>query len=244
MTRIMADEEQILHVDPEHKRLRLVVALSLLVGVFVAFFLIRWLLGGLPAYGTAVSCVGGLLLGLSGAYVLERVLKANWHSGRTLVVDHQGVAGQTADERPFRLPWHADVELLGWYIQFGQYRPGGREQRLPVSWQCIAIQLLLNEERLIVFTFAPSRIIDRWVKEQFSALQFAKLQPDEVMPRATRTRRVTPPVVEIPTAALIGENGRYWLAEKRRLEIGQEVSPRDFETFMTYVQAHQTENSG
>lgn len=231
----------VLQTDPEHGGIRLVIFVALFVALTASFFLVRALLrlvvGGMPDYGFFLSCAGSIPLALLVVWGLEVQLKRVWPSGRQLVMDGEGIQARDNDEELAQLAWTEGVKPLSWYFELSGFPRVGRERRVQKGWYCLAIQLRVEERRIIAFTFMPPQQAQR-VFDRSDGIDFHEIDPDDVYETSLRLRVSPAPPArpEIPSQVLAGEDGRYWLAEKRRWDQGFELVPDDFVTYLTFIQ--------
>lgn len=238
----------VLHADPEHAGLRTAVVVFLLVTLLAAFGAARLLIGAfgsdiLRDFSVVVSCAAALVAGLTVAWLFERALKRVWHSGEQLQLDATGVhycakAGHSAQT----FSWSEPMNALYWTFLLSGYPRVGRERRLPGKWRCLACELQQDEERLSVYTYAPPQQAGRGTEvatgnggDDFTALSLGKLYAGQRW--HSRYTAVSEP--KLTAELLRGKNGRFWLAEQRRRQQGIELTPDDFETFITYVRRMQ-----
>lgn len=229
-------EPLILHVDPEHTGLRLVVVLVLFLGLWLSYFLVRGLLLlMLPEWESPaiLACIGALPLALLFGWLVENILKRTWHSGRRLVL----ADGRVRLERPHI---EDDVIQLGepyqelwWTFSLSGYPRGGRERRLPANWRCVAGQLRQDESRILPYCFVPVARLEEWERQ----VDFRMLQPGEVYDSSLTARLSGPSRPELPAEVVAGEKGRYWLAERNRWKEGVELTPDDFEVLLEAIPA-------
>lgn len=240
----------VLHADKEHGGLRFVVFAGLFVAYVLSFLLVGWLIDRFaPAqiadYGTFLACAGGFPLALLAVWALENGLKQVWHSGLSLEIDEQGVAVRDSRHRSSALPvevapslvWSEATRLINWYFKLDAYPRGGRERRIDKNWYCLSSELQQDESRIVVYAFAPPKDAERLVAAGAATTPFHELNPADVYGSSIRSRVGPPTRPVIPTSVLHGEDGRYWLAERRRWEAGIELTPEDYEVFLNEVAA-------
>lgn len=231
---------QTLHADPEHAGIRVVVLFLMLAALIASFYLLNGLfeLFGGPDYGVLLSCAGSLPLALLLVWLAERGMKQVWHSGRKIELTQQGVSAIDKKAEPERFMWAANLSALNWYFALDSYQRGGRERRVPKDWHCLACQLTQGEKRLVVHTFLSPKATEQLLAAVPKNGRFHELDPTEVYDKPAMFNRAGPPVrPDIPSRILAGSEGRYWVAEKQRWQHGYELSPLDFETFITAVYA-------
>jgi hypothetical protein len=249
--------QQILYADQEHGGLRTAVFISLFFALWIAFQLLTSLLPELlprsfTDYSVFLSCVGAIPLALLMVWGVETVLKRVWRSGLSLALDETGLyvedrrARQAAlaseDASTPELPafqWAKPLRLTNWHFRMGNFPRGGRERRIAPTWLCLAIELLQDDSRLIVFTFAPPQKATEIISNAQGALAFHGIAPAELYSNTFRERLGPPSRPTIPNQLLHSKEGRYWLAERRRWEQGIELTIQDFETLLGYIQRYQ-----
>lgn len=228
----------IFHADQEHSGIRLVIFITLFVGLFAGFRLLTVVLDALATpswadYVTFLSCLGSLPLALLMVWGLEKLLKRVWHSGLSLVLDGRGV--RVDDRRKGAMPrpvdeqdllWSAPISQVRWYFQLKGYPRGGRERRVSDKWLCLAAELQQEDNRLSVFTFVPPQKAVAWTEDARAG--FRRINPAELYEKSVRSRIGPPTRPTLPPHLLQTKDARYWLAERRRWEQGIELSPDDF----------------
>jgi hypothetical protein len=237
----------VLHADPEHGGIRLVVFLTLFVGFFVAFQVVAWVLDriapeGLVDYVTFLSCIGAVPLALLMIWGVEKLLRRVWHSGLSFLVDDRGMTvrdrrtGQGLGEsvQP-DINWSEPIGLTNWYFALVGYPRGGRERRVDKKWLCLASELQQNEAKLIVYCFMPPDKAEQVVADRAS--DFHRINQAELYDSSFRGRIGPPTRPALPSHLLHSKEGRYWLAERRRWEFGIELSSEDFLTYLSYARA-------
>jgi hypothetical protein len=232
---------KILHADQEHAALRTAVFVLLFISLIGAFYGIRGLLtalsdSGTPDYAFVASCGGALPLALGFVWLAEKVMKQYWPSGRAVVLTPKGVETKTAGAESVELGQTSDVELVAWYFDMRGWQRGGRERRLPRTWLCLAVELKSEKKQINVYTYVDPRKARTWLDSENGRNQFHKISPKDVYDSSIRSRMSGPSRPEIPAAVLTGEDGKYWLAERRRWTEGFELPPKEFEQFINHIQ--------
>jgi hypothetical protein len=239
---------QVMYADPDHGGVRGAVLVTIGAGLLISFFFLRWLFNRLTEgtqlqdFTTLFSCVGAIVLALGIAYLIENSLKRVWHSGFVLTLDDDALhfdaaATEDFDAIAITMDWSKRVNLTRWYFQLANYPRAGRERMVSAKWICLACQMQQDDSRLIVYAYYPPEEAavltdDRKLSEPFHELSLARLYREA---GASRWSAMTRP--SLPPDLLAGENGRYWLAERRRWEEGLELSKEDFKALMKYVEA-------
>lgn len=253
----------ILHADQEHSGLRLVVFLSLFVGLALGFWVVLALVDALapPAvrdYRIFVSCIGAFLPALLLIWVVERVLKRVWHSGLSLELNERGVVvhdrsaagdrGQRLHQSGYSpstahpypqtpdLAWAGNLTQINWFFPLRGYPRAGQERRVPAKWLGVATELHQDGVRLNVYSLMPPERAAFFTDNP--RLAFRQLNPRQLYATSDRARFGPPSRPPIPNELLHSKDGRYWLAERRRWEYGVELTPDDFATLMAYAEAH------
>jgi hypothetical protein len=234
----------ILYAEQEHGGIRLAVFLTLFVAYVLGFLVVSWLIrnfapDSIVDYATFISCVAALPLALLAIWLVENTLKNVWHSGLTVQLDPAGVYVEdrrdggrtlTASDRPV-ITWAKPFSQLNWYFRLSGYPRGGRERRVSDKWLCVCTELQQDDRRLSVYAFMPPETAATWIDGPTRA-SFHILNPGEVYETGLRSRVGPPSRPTIPTALLHSKDGRYWLAERRRWEMGIELTPEDFALIM------------
>jgi hypothetical protein len=225
----------VLHAEPEHRGIRAAVpAILLLTAVilYLIFFSFFQSLpeGGIGDYAIFLSCALSLPIGLGVAGVGEVWLKRRWHSGLSLTLSELGVKVVGHAEEIVFVDWTKRLSVLKWYFPLKGYPRGGRERRVQSSWLCLACQVQQDEVRFIVFTFMAPKNAARCTENG----KYQELRPAEFYEGSRLRGLVAAPArPELPTQALAGKEGPYWIAERRRWAEGMELTADDFVTFVT-----------
>lgn len=233
---------KILHADQEHAGLRTAVFALLFIFLVAAFFGIRALLtalsdAGTPDYVFVASCGGALPLALGLVWVAEKLMKQYWPSGRAVVLTQNGVETKAEEAQSVKLDGKNEVELTAWYFDMRGWQRGGRERRLPRTWFCLAVELKAEKKQMSVYTYLNPREAQTWLDSEDSRIQFHQISPKDVYDNSIRSRMSGPSRPEIPAAVLTGDDGEYWLAERRRWTEGFELPSKEFEQFINHIQA-------
>ena len=232
---------KILHADQEHAGLRTAVFVLLFISFILAFFGIRALLtalsdSGTPDYAFVASCGGALSLALGLVWVAEKVMKQYWPSGRAVVLTRDGVQTKAEEAESVKLNDENDVEPTAWYFDMRGWQRGGRERRVPRTWLCLAVELKADKKQISVYTYMSPRQARSWLEAENGRIHFHNISPKDVYDSSIRARMSGPSRPEIPADVLTGDDGQYWLAERRRWTEGFELPPKEFEQFMDHIQ--------
>jgi len=243
---------KVLHANPEHGGLRFVVILVLVVSLVTGFLLIQLLINLLASetrlvdFATVLSCALSIPLALGVAWIVEAVLKRDWHSGESLALDDAILtyASQktnshhsTDDVSQISFDWSKRVNVLYWYFKLQGYPRAGRERRVSNKWLGLACQLQQDDSRVIVFCYLAPTHAATWIENKDLSEPFVKLSLAEVYKQAgQKTRQSASTRPNIDSSLLTSPEGRYWLAEQKRWQEGIELTQQDFETFINYIE--------
>ncbi len=226
----------ILHGDPEHDSLRMVIPLILLVGLGLGYWLFLAILprvfGGDSSQFMILSACGaipfGLLIMKGGDLLLKRV----WHSGRDIILDDGVIRFKEPDAAEQQFSLQEDLQILRWQFKLGPYSRIGRERQIQNGWHCFAVQLQDNGGRLVAHTF----LSPHQAAEQLATAAFTTLNMEEIydMSVTNRMQKFWSPSgrPDLPSSLVIGDHGRYWVAERNRWDEGVELTPADFATLI------------
>ena len=224
----------ILHADPEHTGLRIVIPFILFISFWISYFVLSAVLrSAYPALNSAVilSCLGALPLSLLAAGASEMALKRVWRSGRRLRIERDRVLFQAPDEPDVTFDLEQRMLHLWWSMPLKAFPRAGRERRIPARNLLVAGQLQQDERRLVVFTYAPPGLAERW-GEQYP---FQALDPAAVYDTSLRARIGHPSRPKLTPEVIAGRDGRYWLAERNRWQEGIELVPEDFDLLLQTI---------
>lgn len=224
--------ETTLYADPEHDGVRYAVIGFLLLGGVLAFFAIRaFFPDPLPDYATLLSCIGAVPVAFAISWAGEQALKRHWHSGRAISYTPNQITLNNA-KNSVTIPLDGNISHLLWHFNLKGYARSGRERRLPNHWGVLACQVAHGKTEILVYTYASPNKIQQIV-QQFEA--FHEIYPKEVLEVSLRDRVTIPTDLKLPNKVLLGTDGRYWRAEKKRWAEGAELLPKDFETFIHFI---------
>jgi hypothetical protein len=236
----MTYSETVLHADPEHTGIRYTVP-AIWIATFIVFYsLIKAFLdsqppGGLAEYAVALSCFGALPLSLGIGAVSEYFLKKNWHSGRQVQVNAEGLTVVLNEDENLSIDWSRRANETLWTFPLKGYPKGGRERRVPGNWLCLASQLQQDEQRFIVYSLmSPKQAQPLLEKYRFHTIN----QADFYDSNGVKNWLSAPSRPSLPANMLTGREGPYWLAERRRWQEGLELTPQDFQFFLEKVDMH------
>jgi hypothetical protein len=207
--------ETIYRVDHNHSRLRLTVLISIALGFFGGAFaappLVR-AISGLENTSLLVPLIGGAVVATAVAWIVERILKQVWPSGREI---HLGESDLILQE-----PKAADVELdqaKGIAVKSWSFAITNRRAWVRKGWYCIALRAQEGESSITAYTFmSPEHAADLpgWPGS------FTQLLSREELEDA-------PDVYESQAHFRSAEEERWW--------IGAEMLPADFEGLVGWL---------
>jgi hypothetical protein len=228
---------KVIYADQEHSGIRIGVLTILFIGFPLAFILLNVRFGNasvglLADFSIAFACLGALILALGLAAIGERLMKGVWHSGRKVMVEQQGLRAKLADEEEVTIRWSDRATAIRWYFQMSGYPKAGRERRVPNNHYCLACQVRQSGQFLIVYAFMSKKIAEKLLDKS----EYVRINPGEFY-KAGRYRRFRGSLErpEIPSHVLLGEQGPYWLAERRRWTEGLELEKEDFVEIVSLV---------
>lgn len=226
----------ILYGDPEHDSLRMVIPLILLVGLGLGFGLFMTLLprlfGGGAGQFTILSICGAVPVGLLLMKLADVVLKRMWHSGREIHLTATEICFQEPNTAARCFPLDESTQIGRWCFKFEPYARIGRERQIKNGWYCFAVQLQYDGRRLIAHTFLnPRQAAAQLSQAPFHTLDMGKIYEISM---TNRLQQFWAPSgrPELPASLIVGENGRYWMAERNRWEEGVELAAEDFATLI------------
>jgi len=232
--------EVTLYADREHAGVRYVVLAILGIVFIISFLFFNQYLGSLTGsliseYSLVLSCFSGLIIGLIFAGAGEYFLKKQWPSGRKVTLDEFGAQAKLPNGQQITLDWSLRSYATKWHFALKGFPRGGREKRIPASYICLACQVQQDEERLIVYGYFSKNRAARWLDTG----EYFEIKPgDYYEDNPLRRLYKSPDRPDLPTSALTGKMGPYWMGERRRWKLGIELTMDDFETFIDMVTDH------
>lgn len=228
-----------LHANQEHSRLRLVVLLLMPVAVALGYLLVNWLIsllgGALSEYAIFLSCMWGAPMGLGAVYLVEMGLKRAWPSGDAVILADDALEVRVNGRTQAQLDLGADMVMTNWYFRLAGYPRIGNERRAAKGWYCLASQVQQDDTHVVVYAFLPPAETAVYVQDRPSnPADFYEIKPAVLYERKQSFSR-TNPLPTLPPELLRGKDGRFWLAERYRWEVGLELTRKDFARFQTYV---------
>ncbi len=212
-----SNQTLIIPVDPEHGALRATLLLTFLALLVICFAVFNALI---PSVGLNIlALIAGFAAAAALSYfVIEPFLKRRWPSGRTVefdqeairIVRHQTIQRSINTREPF--------SILLWNFKIRQ-----RRNRVPAGWFVVACALEQDDSYLPVYTLAsPEQTQSLASLARFVTLIAAKPgRKGEVRQESLR---------------VAGEQRRLRLAESHRWAEGAEMTPQDFQRFITQLQ--------
>jgi hypothetical protein len=242
-----ASTTKILHADPEHGGIRLIVLLTIFLGLLGGFFLIRILLGVfaqdsvLSDFVTVISCFGAVPIAMGSAWVIENYLKKTWSSGLKIELNDRGIhfEASSGEDGPIEtrdIEFAKPVNLTNWYFKLKGYPKAGRERLVSDNWYCLANQIQQDGERIITYSYHPPEEANKWVENSDLIEPFHQISLAQVYKESGARRWSAPNRPEVPSSLLAGPDGRYWIAERRRWQEGLELTAEDFTALVETIQ--------
>ncbi len=198
-------------VDANHGGIRLVVLVILVGGSVLGFVAVSNLVETLTV-GPGEICLtvpGGLALGVTMAWVAERVLRVVWPSGRWIEVFPDRVTLHERSGEPVSIYTDKWVNVLSWHFVIRQ-----RRVSVPRGWCCVALRMLQDENLIAPYAFVKPSVAESI--PQWHA--FEELISRKHAPKRGREHELK----------LISEQGHLRTAEKDRWNNGAEMQPADF----------------
>ncbi len=211
---IVKSDSLTLAVDSEHGALRLSV---------VVLFIITWIIS-YSITNALISNEGFNLIAIIVAFVVsaliarasEKTLQQRWPSGRNVEMDENGVRVLVKGTIQNDIHASEPFSVLLWRFQTK------RRSRVPKGWFVIACALEQDDNYLSVYTFAPpDQAESLQQKYRFTTLASEK----DASAKDTRQ----------DSLRFAGEQRRLRLAETFRWNHGAEMSPQDFEQFLSRI---------
>jgi hypothetical protein len=204
-------------VDVEHAGVRLALPLILLVS-FGLLFVILNALPGVSSTGCLMVLIAGggaLLIGV----ISDRILKQIWPSGRSLVIQPDGlrlVDRRKRQNKEINIQWTQRINLLAW-----RFTVKRGSARIPKGWIVLGCQLTQDDEQVIFYTLAPDQ-----EAEDTRYANFNQLLLREVVNKG-----------ELPLREA-NKQRRLLRAEDERWRDGAELSHADFATLIDILMEH------
>ncbi len=207
------DNTLVIPVDQEHGALRLVIVLSFIVIWIVAFIIFST---AIPNDGFSLLAV---LLGFGCSYLLttllERSLKPRWPSGRVVKLGSDGVKMLQKDKLQQQVLSEDPANAVFW-----QFKVTKGRTRVPKGWLMLACALEFENDYLTVYTFMSAAQLEAYDMAPF----FKKLVGKRKGKSDEDARE---------DLRLAGEQRRLRDAENQRWMFGAEMTPADFQTYLS-----------
>jgi hypothetical protein len=209
-------------VDAEHGGLRVSV-----FGIFILAWIVGYFIISLIIPGTGVNIIavgGGFVIGYAASFVLERLLRKSWPSGRHLDADARGVKLMRKATVEQEVRTNEDpVSVLMWRFETP------RRSRVPKGWYVLGFAFEQDEKLLCLYTFMSPKDFKAFdMGERFTALKSRKKEGrnksggrDDLM--------------------MAGEQRRLYQAENQRWQDGAELTQPDFKSFLETVKQNYPE---
>jgi hypothetical protein len=150
-------QTRIMPLDTEHGGVRLLLIVLTMTGFLAGYALMAGLITVLKL-DVATGClafVAGIVAAILFALASDRLLKRLWPSGRTLILNSDGLQYQNqrkTGEREIRFAWDERINLLAWRFSVSR-----GTARAPKGWIVLGIQLLQDENQLSLYTLMPPK---------------------------------------------------------------------------------------
>ncbi|HEC23322.1 MAG TPA: hypothetical protein ENI95_10445 [Chloroflexi bacterium] len=209
-------------VDAGHLGVRVAVLLTMVLGSWLGLFVVMpailslLSLTGLPEL--CVSIVGGVGLGVLLSWLVERLLRRIWPSGRWLEVDDQQITLHERSGETVSINWQGRINVLSWYFVIRRGRA-----LAPRGWYCLACRLNQEENIITPYTFVKPSVAE--TLPQWAA--FEELISRKYAPRRGQEYQLKK----------VAEQGQLRNAEKDRWDEGAELLPEDFFALVAMLDA-------
>lgn len=163
-----------IRIDIEHIGVR-TATLTLVLGGLVTGYILGSAVAQQVDESLARVCVAlpmALLVSFVMAQVSDRFIKRRWRSRRKILVDQKQLVYIDQRKKPFleqTLDWDQPFDFKAWY-----FAVMNRRTRIPKDWYCLSLWLNQNEQKLVLYTFAPPESL---LKNTQIADYFVQLQP-------------------------------------------------------------------
>ncbi|MFK7800250.1 MAG: hypothetical protein AB8G95_01335 [Anaerolineae bacterium] len=235
--------EKKFYLNQDHQKVSIVIPIILIVLIIVGYRLFyRTLLplvfGGQSGDYILIAGVFSLFTSAFLMWLLDPLVKKYLPSGHVLLQnDQNGTLVHTFKGEPQVTLKDRDVWLVTrWQFLMGRFVKSGRERQIPRNWSCMALLIQIEGEELALFSYVRPRVkskIDQLAN--WETISMYETLDDDHQSRNMPTLR--PPTASdvIPGKLLVGENGKVWLAERKRRDHGIEMSPKDFEELVVFL---------
>lgn len=202
-------------VDHNHSKLRLTVLISIVLGFIGGAFAAPPLaraISGLEHTSLLIPLIGGAVVATAVAWVVERILKRVWPSGREIHLDGSGLVLQESNAANVELDQAKEIAVKSWSFAITNRRAWVRK-----GWYCVALRAQEGEGSITAYTFmSPERAAELpgW-PGTFTQLLLSKELED------------APDVYESQAHFRSAEEERWW--------IGAEMLPADFEGLVSWL---------
>ena len=229
-------EKKDFYLNQDHRTISIIVPILLLVFIVVGYRLFyRYLPNLLGGESSDYILIAGVFSIFASAFLLwliDPLLKQFFPSGHKLSFDMQAgtLAHSFEEDVRLELSNRPDWQLTRWNFRMGRFVKSGRERQIPRGWYCVAMLITSETKELVVFSYMPPRK-QRALTRLANWEEISMYETIEDSGRGSRNLPVMrPPTVSdsIPGKLLVGEQGKTWLAERKRREHGLEMTPKDF----------------
>ena len=200
-------------LDTNHLGVRIAVLATMLIGgtlgLFVVMPAVVELVNVIAPASACLIVIGSLILGIGGAWVVERVLRQVWPSGRWL-----GLSGamltlseRSGDSKAVDLS--QPISIHSWHFVVTRGRTW-----VPKGWYCMAYRVTQGEVSITPYTFIDPKNAEPL--PQWSAFE-------ELISRKRAPKRGEEHLLQ-----KVSEQGELREAEENRWQDGAEMLPDDF----------------
>lgn len=202
-------------VDPEHSGIRTMGCLAFGIFSIIGSIITSTLL---PNFGL-LSLVIGVILGIAVTYFADLWMKQNWPSGRSINLSDTYIRIVKQDTIEREINPQQQTNLLLWKFEVK------RNTRVPKGWFVVACSLQQEDTYLPIYTLvSPEQLKQLKYTDHLVTLE-SKKQPDAFKPNENTIR-------------LAGIQRRLHDAETDRSLHGAEMTPEQFNQYLTYLQEY------
>ncbi len=235
-------EKKVFQLNQDHRGISIaapiILILLILISYRVFYRVLPLIFGGRSAEYIFIALFASLFGSALILWVADPLLKKMLPSGHALTVDSNAKSLTYAvnEEVQQVLENKPDWQMTKWFFRMGRFVKSGRERQIPNGWYCLAVSLKAEAEELTLFCYAPPRK-QRVLANLFNWNEISMFETlDEK--RNPNLPIMRPPTLapSIPSRLLVGDKGHIWLGERKRREDGLEMSPKDFQQLLSYLE--------
>ncbi len=229
-------------LNQDHKGISIAAPVILLVLIVVTYRIfyrqLPNIFGGQSGDYLFISVIAALFGSAFILWLSDPLLKKMLPSGHELTVDPGTKVLTYAVQDSVRqvIEDKDDWQVTKWFFRMGRFVKSGRERQIPNGWYCMALSLKAEAEEITLFCYVPPRKQRRLVK-LFTWNEISMFDTlDEKRNPGLPVMRPPTLAPSIPSRLLVGDKGHVWLGERKRREDGLEMSPKDFQDLVTYLE--------